>query len=789
MRIVMTWLPWVIVLAFSLWWYGAFLGHETLIRVFGRIAGYWFLIGLIVVVGLIAAGRLGVDMGLPALFRDNPRLGLGLHSRAVWGAFIATYLIGLVWIIIYLFLYIDPANYQELRADPRPVGWNLPKEWAIPCQHLANFRDCRSVFGFLMATTPPFLVLLLAIGICPDEVIGAPSWNGRRATIGSLEYLVGIALGVLAVCALVGVAWLLLNPIASLRDWIGIEHLRNWIWKPRQETQIERLAFSMVWAVLAANAILAIYPIVRAKEMTPSFGIGTLLCLIALGYLFIMAAPRPFRVPTILLIVIYVGWSNSGTYKYRFPGIEKASGASYYDKANLDTPDKLPGDPAMPLLRDVPILDAWKARLNEDKPKLVLLALSGGGSRASFWTATVIDELERRSGPTGDLPGLSDRIRLMTGASGGMVGASYYARLRADGKSPANVVETMANETQLDSLSLVVQQLVQSDIPLIFVPLSYQVKDRGTVFEDQWKLLDRAFSDLRGPESNGSIPSLIVSPMIVETGERLLISNLDVDALVTPMALSKVKYSSSGRVFFRRFPGAQGTFKLKTAARMSASFPYVLPAVSLPTNPPARIVDAGYYDNFGVNLAAAWAYQNREWIKIHTSGVALIQVNAFPRGSEPVAKTTPDGVVAPLQQAAPPAQPATAGDVAEQVRQRAFEWLTSPIEGGMAARDWSMYYRNEEQIRLLDDTFNQNGERLFERFSFTNTGHAAMNVIITDEDIALMKDEFSPPPNNPVESDNIKTMKQLVAWWKGEQIDAKDKVSPMVPSQLYQMPR
>ena len=45
---------------------------------------------------------------------------------------------------------------------------------------------------------------------------------------------------------------------------------------------------------------------------------------------------------------------------------------------------------------------------------------------------------------------------------------------------------------------------------------------------------------------------------------------------------------------------------------MNASFPYISPAVSLPVDPPRRVVDAAYYDNYGVNLAAAWAYMNRE---------------------------------------------------------------------------------------------------------------------------------------------------------------------------------
>jgi len=37
-------------------------------------------------------------------------------------------------------------------------------------------------------------------------------------------------------------------------------------------------------------------------------------------------------------------------------------------------------------------------------------------------------------------------------------------------------------------------------------------------------------------------------------------------------------------------------------------------------------VDAGYYDNYGVNLAALWLFQNREWLYEYTSGVVLIQI-------------------------------------------------------------------------------------------------------------------------------------------------------------------
>ena len=75
-------------------------------------------------------------------------------------------------------------------------------------------------------------------------------------------------------------------------------------------------------------------------------------------------------------------------------------------------------------------------------------------------------------------------------------------------------------------------------------------------------------------------------------------------------------------------PGAG--FRLLTAARMTATFPLITPAVYLPTRPAVRVVDSGFRDNYGVELAADWIFQNREWLKANTSGVVLIQIRCSP---------------------------------------------------------------------------------------------------------------------------------------------------------------
>jgi hypothetical protein len=65
---------------------------------------------------------------------------------------------------------------------------------------------------------------------------------------------------------------------------------------------------------------------------------------------------------------------------------------------------------------------------------------------------------------------------------------------------------------------------------------------------------------------------------------------------------------------------------------MSATFPYISPAVVLLTALRRRVVDAGYFDNHGVDLAADWLKPTWDdpagagaWLDTKATGVLLIQ--------------------------------------------------------------------------------------------------------------------------------------------------------------------
>ncbi len=70
-------------------------------------------------------------------------------------------------------------------------------------------------------------------------------------------------------------------------------------------------------------------------------------------------------------------------------------------------------------------LDNWRAKFPKDKkPKIVFVCSSGGGHRACIWTMRTLQHVDSTLGGQ-----LMEHTMLMTGASGGMIGAAYFREL------------------------------------------------------------------------------------------------------------------------------------------------------------------------------------------------------------------------------------------------------------------------------------------------------------------------------------------------------------------------
>ncbi len=271
-----------------------------------------------------------------------------------------------------------------------------------------------------------------------------------------------------------------------------------------------------------------------------------------------------------------------------------------------------------------------------------------------------------------------------------MLGAApYVASLRPpeDGQSARHLpgeLDALVSGLERDCLSPVASRMALPDLLSNFMPLR-RSNDRGRVLEDTWeqnigrdcpaagKPMAGPFRDLAVGEREGWRPSMIVSPMIVEVSAPMLISNLDLGDL-------------NRDEFFKKFADEPAVdadqLKLSSAVRMNANFPLVTPDVCLPTEPPLRLVDAGYYDNYGVNTAIAWLTSNLDWLTDNTGGVILIQVRAYP-ASVPAVQSS-----------------GLWYQFAESIK-----WLTTPLEAYTAARQRVMIDRNNDLVVGLRRAF------------------------------------------------------------------------------------
>ena len=360
-------------------------------------------------------------------------------------------------------------------------------------------------------------------------------------------------------------------------------------------------------------------------------------------------------------------------------------------------------------VKDQDALDHWKGRV-ESRPPLVVVTTSGGASRSALWTVMVLDALERR------VPGFLRHVRIITGASGGMVGAAHY-------------VSAMAAPDQVPDLAVVRKGIVADSLTAVTRALILPGIERGRALELAWEYnaerLTHPFEELAPGEDQGWRPSLIFTPMMVEDGRRLIISNLGLSAFThtsngpsTCLAdpTQPCDDSVSG-VELLACPGVGlEKLRLSTVARMNATFPWVTSAALLPSRPTRRIVDAGYYDNFGVDLASLWIRGHAQWIHDHAGGLLVVQIRDTQTQGARREVSVPDGPG------------------------RVHEWysaLSTPLEGGLQARESTMSFRNDDEIGLVAGHPQLTG--LVATTLFELDGKAPLSWYLSEEDVKSMK--------------------------------------------------
>lgn len=304
-----------------------------------------------------------------------------------------------------------------------------------------------------------------------------------------------------------------------------------------------------------------------------------------------------------------------------------------YSKQALEqicTSEKIMADKA----NMITILENWKKKQKTDKPVIVFINVSGGGLRSATFTMNMLQQID--SITHGDL---MRQAFLISGASGGMLSATYYRELllnKIEGK-PVNLHNPgYINDITQDLLNPVFSSMISRDIfspiqKFSVGPYKY-VKDRGYAFEEKLNenaggILHKQIKDYAAVEKNATIPLMIFNSVITRDGRKMMISTQPLSFMMKPKVFENDTSFSPDAVDFAALFAKQDplNIRLLTALRMNATFPYVLPNVWLPCEPVIDVMDAGIRDNFGQETTLRFIDNFKEWIDSNTSGVAIVQ--------------------------------------------------------------------------------------------------------------------------------------------------------------------
>lgn len=284
----------------------------------------------------------------------------------------------------------------------------------------------------------------------------------------------------------------------------------------------------------------------------------------------------------------------------------------------------------------IEMLEKWKAKQGTAKPVMYLINTSGGGIRSATFTMNALQHLDSMFQGK-----LMKQTFLISGASGGMLGATYFRELyyRKQNGEKINLQDKQyLDDISNDLLSPLFSSFVTRDLigpAKPFEKFGYRyTKDRGYAFEQKLDenthgYLNKTIGDYKLAEQNAEIPLMFFNSVITRDGRKMILASHPSRFMMRPVTNSaNVRPFDADAIDFNTFFGSQNSnnIGILSALRMNATFPYVLPNVWLPTNPVIDVMDAGLRDNFGQESSLRFIEVFRDWLKENTSKVVLLQL-------------------------------------------------------------------------------------------------------------------------------------------------------------------
>ena len=260
---------------------------------------------------------------------------------------------------------------------------------------------------------------------------------------------------------------------------------------------------------------------------------------------------------------------------------------------------------------------------------MVIVATAGGGIRAAYWTATVLEKLagdfETQDGFK-EQRGLRPYLFAISGVSGGSVGAAAFDAALAERDEhtcrAGDAACPLATKfLTADFLAPALANLVFVDAPSSFLP-DFGQSDRGTALEKSFEdasggQLSRPFLSLfpykKDPTAKGRAPwrpILLLNATHEETGKRIITGHVLIERNVFIDSLDALHVLGKD-------------VRASTAAHNSARFTYVSPAGDLGDRH-GSVIDGGYFENYGALSALELARAARWELRDDKPGVKLV---------------------------------------------------------------------------------------------------------------------------------------------------------------------
>ena len=258
------------------------------------------------------------------------------------------------------------------------------------------------------------------------------------------------------------------------------------------------------------------------------------------------------------------------------------------------------------------------------KKTMVLIAVQGGASRAGYWTAVALAQLQTTAakaiGTDGKRIDFGAHVFAISSVSGGSVGAvGYSAMLKTappDVRTPttdangAIFTDSLLGFAGRDALGPALTGMLYSDLLYRFLPL-WLLPDRAETLERAWEEAWDA-PDAKGashPAGMISGPFLALAPTEGEPWRPLLIVQGASEGVGRRMLTSAVKFTCDEVDADDLLDGIGHDVAASTAILDGARFPWVSPGGTFTHQPcyakegypksSDHVLDGGYFDNAG----------------------------------------------------------------------------------------------------------------------------------------------------------------------------------------------